>query len=65
MIMKDVEDGVVGRKVHHSFLPDAYYDQDTGGILYAVMLPVELPYRFSQTLKDCYYHFRKLDHQHE
>jgi len=45
-------------------LPRHLYNCDTGTCLYLVMAPVEIPYRFSQIVKDVYCHLARKEHIH-
>ncbi len=64
MGMNDENMQVGERFVKKHFLPDAYYESDTGNLLFAVMFPIEIPYKISQILKNGFYHTFRLEHQH-
>ena len=59
----DIEspDRIVGKYA----LPDSFYEHDLGNILYFVMSSIEVPYRFSQFIKNGYFHLMGTKHSHE
>ena len=51
--------------IRKTLLPRNYYEHDTGDILYAIMSPVELPYRAFNFTMDAYYHITGTQHKHQ
>lgn len=52
-------------RIHKYLLPPKVYEHDNGTILYAIMSPIELPFRIHQSVKNLYFHLRKIEHRHD